>query len=715
MASSDPWQDYDGLKHGVKQNTVDRLKQIIAGLNEECSTLLSKGGKKQDLIDRIVQQLEYWRRSNSSLLWMRAKAVLYQVRNSGMYTASKMPADGTSYTAAAVAHNPYASSSSSRPNGYHPVPGAIPGSVGRYDPYAPPRKPSGPPASALPPPPKPTIRFKPSPFFRIDQAVSPIIECPESTGSMDRRQGSLAFSLNADQVAKLTSPGSKYQLRLYCTSSQFHSQSAFRPMTGLCPIEFPPTCEIRLNTVQLTASVKGLKKKPGTAPPPDLGKTVRTTVGGQNRIEMVYVNSQQGAPPKKYYLVVNLVETTSVEQLVDKLKKGKYKSSSEIMTKRNAVSTDDDDIVAESQKMTLKCPLSYTRISTPCRSDLCVHIQCFDATSFFSVMEQTTTWQCPVCEKVLNTDDLIVDGYFDEILKATSEDVDDVIVESDGQWHTTDNKFASAQWKALHPPVSPANSSRKPGRKDPPSRSPSKPVINGASTEPGGKGKGKAVDEIYILDSDDEDDDRVKRELSPSGGSSTQNSYYQSQATLPPQSRAQSQADNVIDLTLDSEDSDDEPAPYVPPTVMRKDKRKAPDDDPISPTEPIWKKSRPDVTARSNGLNGNGHINGASLSSSSAVASNNGGGSGYSLMTGILSSLVQRPSATSPGPQPAPPAPSRYPTLNNAAPSTSVYQYMPPLSPSLPHRSTPSQNHYTSSMPNSSYPRSSSSSRWPSS
>lgn len=26
-------------------------------------------------------------------------------------------------------------------------------------------------------------------------------------------------------------------------------------------------------------------------------------------------------------------------------------------------------------------------------------------------MEQTTTWICPVCEKVLNPDDLFIDGY----------------------------------------------------------------------------------------------------------------------------------------------------------------------------------------------------------------------------------------------------------------------------------------------------------------
>lgn len=41
-----------------------------------------------------------------------------------------------------------------------------------------------------------------------------------------------------------------------------------------------------------------MKKKPGTAPPPDLGKSLRLTQGSTNRVEMVYVNSQQPVPAK---------------------------------------------------------------------------------------------------------------------------------------------------------------------------------------------------------------------------------------------------------------------------------------------------------------------------------------------------------------------------------------------------------------------------------
>lgn len=85
---------------------------------------------------------------------------------------------------------------------------------------------------------------------------------------------------------------------------------------------------------------------------------------------------------QKYYLAVMLVEATSVEQLVAKLIKGKYKSSEEIREKcafcgdfgflgRVDVfsvgrdSDQDDDIVAGAQKMSLKCPVRLDVLLSP--------------------------------------------------------------------------------------------------------------------------------------------------------------------------------------------------------------------------------------------------------------------------------------------------------------------------------------------------------------
>lgn len=68
----------------MRLNTVDRLKQIISGFNDECWSMLSKSGKKQDLIDRILHSLDEWRASSNTDKWNKARGVLYQVRSSGM-------------------------------------------------------------------------------------------------------------------------------------------------------------------------------------------------------------------------------------------------------------------------------------------------------------------------------------------------------------------------------------------------------------------------------------------------------------------------------------------------------------------------------------------------------------------------------------------------------------------------------------------------------
>ncbi|KAF8971367.1 PINIT domain-containing protein [Flammula alnicola] len=586
MASTEAWLEFEQVRHNIKNNTVDRLKQILSGMNEECGTHFSKGGKKQDIIDRIVSVLDAWRASNFEDKWMKAKAIVYQVRTTGIYTPSRsLPLSGVLPTP------PSSHATYDPPKASHYLSTLSGGSsISHYDPYAPPRRP----AAVSAPGPSTSggqkvagIRFRDSPFFTIDQAVTSVVECPESTSATDRRQQTLSFTLNNDQMMKMKATGSKYQLRLFCTSSIFYAGvNSFRSNAVPCPIEFPPTCEVRVNNTQITASLKGLKKKPGTAPPPDIGKYSRIT--GSNRVEMVYVNSQQPVQSKKYYMIIMLVETTTIDALVANLKSQHHQSAQDIRHKMIQAMTEDDDIVAGPQKMSLKCPLTFVRITTPCRSSKCVHPQCFDATSWFTMMEQTTTWLCPVCERTLDHKDLILDGYFDEILQQTPESVEDVIVEADGQWHTSDNKYGSAEWRAAHPPAVKPSPSKKPQA---PSQSTSCPPPNGnGSAQANGKGKASNI-EVLVLDDSDSDDDegRVKRELSPSYASSANHSF---EGSLPRSTQTRSQANNVIDLTLDDSDDDDEPI-----VSNSHGKRKATDaelDNSVADHDQIWKKGRMD-------------------------------------------------------------------------------------------------------------------------
>lgn len=93
---------------------------------------------------------------------------------------------------------------------------------------------------------------------------------------------------------------------------------------------------------------------------------------------------------QKFYLIVFLVEVTSVAQLVDKLKKGKYRSCEDILqqskhfsercvrllcndfalTVKKKSASDDDEIVAGPQKMSLKCPVSSSSPEDPAGLEL---------------------------------------------------------------------------------------------------------------------------------------------------------------------------------------------------------------------------------------------------------------------------------------------------------------------------------------------------------
>ncbi len=65
---------------------------------------------------------------------------------------------------------------------------SLSGTIPRYDPYAPPRRPTQPasvPSSSTAPisqPSIPAIRFKYSPFFKMERIVSSVIECPGASG-----------------------------------------------------------------------------------------------------------------------------------------------------------------------------------------------------------------------------------------------------------------------------------------------------------------------------------------------------------------------------------------------------------------------------------------------------------------------------------------------------------------------------------------------------
>jgi len=89
----------------------------------------------------------------------------------------------------------------------------------------------------------------------------------------------------------------QYEVRLYCTSDNNYSIGRPHASQFPAPIEFPQTCEIKLNGVTVNANTKGIKKQPGTTPPVNLsskkGPTVQIGPGQLNKIEVIYTNTEK--------------------------------------------------------------------------------------------------------------------------------------------------------------------------------------------------------------------------------------------------------------------------------------------------------------------------------------------------------------------------------------------------------------------------------------
>ncbi|CAE6526871.1 unnamed protein product [Rhizoctonia solani] len=540
MADTAPeWMDFQEVRESTRTLTVERLKTIFTHLDEELGRKLGKVGNKSVLIDRLQKFLDEIRTQRLEESYSVTKNIIRSVRSYGHYQPTngyRPPLPTGTYPSSHTTYQPYPALSSSN----------IP-SRQNYNPYSSHSASTSAPAhggingtsngtqtnSRL-------IRFKPSPFYRVDQPLNPVVLCQENKDGSERRSQNFTLTLTQDQSEKLQT--NKYQVRLYCTSSTHYAPNSFNNLP--VPIEFPPTCEIRVNNKNINANVRGLKKKPGTAPPPNLTPFMSTTAGTTSKVELIYVNNVTPFTPKKFYMLAQLVEVTTVQEVVAKLKAGKQRSKEDVLISMRRAAQIDADIEAGPQKMSLKCPASYIRINTPCRSSTCVHPQCFDAENWFSMMEQTTTWACPVCDKTLNTEELIIDMYFDDILKCTPDTVEDVIVEANGEWHTEDDQIGSEAWVAAAASrPRPVEERRVKAEPDTRSFMDMSPDLIKPKNE-----------EYLVVDSDDEEDiplsKAAHRGIPPS-----------SAAPSRPQPQAQAA---VIDLTMSSDDEGDDSLPPPP-------------------------------------------------------------------------------------------------------------------------------------------------------
>uniref|UniRef100_A0A8C4T907 Protein inhibitor of activated STAT 1 n=1 Tax=Erpetoichthys calabaricus TaxID=27687 RepID=A0A8C4T907_ERPCA len=144
---------------------------------------------------------------------------------------------------------------------------------------------------------------------------------------------------------------------------------------------------------------------------------------------------------RNYSMAVYLVKQQSSAVLLQRLRsKGiRNPDHSRALIKEKLTADPDSEIATTSLRVSLLCPLGKMRLTIPCRSLTCSHLQCFDATLYIQMNEKKPTWVCPVCDKKAPYEHLIIDGLFMEILNSCT-DCDEIQFKEDGTW-------APMRWK----------------------------------------------------------------------------------------------------------------------------------------------------------------------------------------------------------------------------------------------------------------------------
>ncbi|ORE11925.1 zf-MIZ-domain-containing protein [Rhizopus microsporus var. microsporus] len=91
--------------------------------------------------------------------------------------------------------------------------------------------------------------------------------------------------------------------------------------------------------------------------------------------------------------------------------------------------SDDDEIAIEQKtlRVSLKCPITLTRIKIPAKGIKCKHIDCFDLHDYLLLNKmERPMWTCPHCNDVVTSEQLGYDLFFEGLLKTLPKNVSEI-------------------------------------------------------------------------------------------------------------------------------------------------------------------------------------------------------------------------------------------------------------------------------------------------
>ncbi|CDP07144.1 unnamed protein product [Coffea canephora] len=208
-------------------------------------------------------------------------------------------------------------------------------------------------------------------------------------------------------------------------------------------MQWPQYADLQVNGVPVRAINRPGSQLLGANGRDDGPVITPCTRDGINRISLT------GCDARVFCLGVRIVKRRTVQHilnLIPKESEGELFEDALARVKRcvgggteteNADSDSDLEVVADFIPVNLRCPMSGSRMKVAGRFKPCVHMGCFDLEVFVEMNMRSRKWQCPICLKNYCLENIIIDPYFNRItskLRSYGEEVNEIEVKPDGSW-----------------------------------------------------------------------------------------------------------------------------------------------------------------------------------------------------------------------------------------------------------------------------------------
>lgn len=253
-----------------------------------------------------------------------------------------------------------------------------------------------------------------------------ILARPKKVFTMTSGIAEMKFELNQ---AELKSIQSEYQVMVRCVDLE---TVAFYP-------HYPDTTKIMVNG-----------KAAVSLDPPKYLHTRREESKmitsfckkGENKVIVNYQHPKQTAGWVFVVLQTRRVTMETIARSVSELPMDAGQARALGILRGHAKAEQDEElqvVIPKKEEISLRCPLTLTRIDIAAHGKSCRHLQAFDLQAFLVVNTQNknlqTRWQCPVCQGACRPEDLHLDLFFQSILVADdTKNIVKIKVNEDGSY-----------------------------------------------------------------------------------------------------------------------------------------------------------------------------------------------------------------------------------------------------------------------------------------